>query len=101
MNMSAWKGSYYGVRLRLADRDRYFQPVWDTVQVEVGAAVDTIRLWPCFWRDCPELRGGIVQDLIQREGLTSWPYRQPPQFELTPLGSKGASWLRPGAHACC
>jgi hypothetical protein len=88
MIVKGWKGSCYGVRLYLADRDRYCQPGWRAVEVEVGAEVGTIPLWPSFWRDCPGLRGGIVQDLLRREHLTSWPYRQPPQFELTPLGGR-------------
>jgi hypothetical protein len=87
MDASAWKiSSYYGVRLKLEDRERHFQRHWVTVQVEVADTVGAIRLLPSFWRDCPELRGGIVQDLLQREGLLSWPHRKPHKFELTLLG---------------
>ena len=49
----------------------------------------TASLTPGFWRRCPEFRDcgpPVIRDWLQRHRTLDWPRRNPPRFELVPLG---------------
>ena len=46
-------GAGYGIRLTHADRDRYFDPTWVAVELQLGADAEvTVPISPSFWRGC-------------------------------------------------
>ena len=84
-------GAGYGLKVSVADRDRFFRRDWRTVtlrlvagsafiDVEVNCAKDS------FWN-------GTCRELISRQigrwfldlGLAPWPKGRPPHFDLSPI----------------
>lgn len=85
MEAAGWSGGAYGIRIKVDDRERHFPRDLPTIWVHAGDDSGEINLSPSFWRHCPELRGGVVQRWLLREGLAPWPYRKPPKVELLRL----------------
>jgi hypothetical protein len=87
MRVTAWNdgGDGYGIRVGEANRDRYFDPGWPGIEVEIGGEPCQFRLAGSFWRDCPEFRGKQIGDWLRLQGLAYWPVGSPPALELTPL----------------
>lgn len=84
----------YGLRIAAADRDRMFDPAWESVMLILpggdgagggGEAVEA-PLTPSFWRRCTEIRSAGIGRWLLAEGLAPWPHRQPPEFTLEPAG---------------
>jgi hypothetical protein len=93
MEVSAWSsgGSTYGIRVGTANRDRYFDPNWTAIEVEIEGEVHRFAVTPAFWKQCPEFRdsgGTVIRDWLQRHGTLDWPSGHPPQFQLLPLGGQ-------------
>ena len=96
MKVTAWNngnwhpsGAGYGIKIRPDDREQHFDRSWPDVRIQLeGNGTVTVRLSTSFWRACKELRKKEIGSWIQAQGLSSWPSRQPPQFELMPLGSR-------------
>ena len=91
MLATAWNDgrTTYGVRVRRADRDRYFREVWTEIQVELDGHVHRFRLTPSFWRRCSEFRDSgspLIRRWLARHHSTEWESGSPPRFVLTPLG---------------
>jgi hypothetical protein len=96
MYVTAWSngrplrtGAGYGVRLSGGDRDRFFDPGWPYVFVDVddGAPI-LIPLSGSFWRSCPELRSVRIGQWFLRSGLAPWPRGAPPALDLSPVGDR-------------
>lgn len=92
MEASAWRGggSTYGIRVGQANRDRFFDPVWKTIQVEMDGSVHEFALTDGFWRKCPEFRDRgkpSIREWLQRYKTTNWRKGEPPRVQLIPLGN--------------
>lgn len=96
MYVTAWSngrplrtGAGYGVRLSAGDRDRFFDPSWPHVFVDVddGAPI-LIPLSGSFWLSCPELRSAGIGQWLLRSGLAPWPRGVPPALDLSPAGGR-------------
>jgi hypothetical protein len=85
-------GVGYGIRISKADRDRYFVPGWDKVELEFpdGQRVQ-VDLTRSFWKPgkaCAELRDAEIGRWLIAQGAASWPKGSPPRLILGPLGPK-------------
>ena len=50
-------GAGYGIRISRLDRERYFDPDWEKVIVDIdGQEEIAVSLSPSLWRSCIELR---------------------------------------------
>ena len=92
MQASAWNdgGNTYGIRVGLPNRDRYFDPEWSEIEVELDGRFHTFKLTPSFWRRCPEFRDSgepIIREWLRRHRSLDWPRGRPPKMELVPLGN--------------
>lgn len=77
-------GAGYGLRVRRADRDRYFDPEWSSVELVLGRdEVTVVPVSSSFWRTCTELRSTDVGRWLLERDLAPWPVRQPPSLALT------------------
>ena len=67
MEASAWfggrkKGSHapdvgtFGIRVGIPNRQRYFDPSWTEIEVEMDGHAEVFQLTSGFWRNCPEFR---------------------------------------------
>ena len=87
-------GAGYGLKLRPADRDKYFDRQWKSVIVEiphrsewVEAEVNVSK--KSFWNSrCRELINKEIGRWLIAQGLAPWPKRKPPRIELEPLGGR-------------
>jgi hypothetical protein len=91
MRVSAWNGgkNTYGVRVGVPNREAHFDCSWTEIKVEIDGQFHRFRLTPGFWRKCPEFRDRgvpIVREWLRRHFTFDWPDRQPPKFELVPIG---------------
>lgn len=81
-------GAGYGVRIDIADRDRFFDRRWTSVDVEFRNDTAVVRLSPSFWRTCTELRSAAIGRWMLSEGLAPWPGGEPPALNLIPRGGR-------------
>ncbi len=91
MEATAWSsgGGIFGIRVGIPNRDKYFVRSWNLIEVEVDGHFFKFRLTPGFWNQCPEFRDAgntTIRDWLQRHHTIDWPSRQPPRFQLHPLG---------------
>ncbi len=83
MKVTPIKGAWtYCIRIRLSDVRDYFRHCWNNIYVEIDDKFYNFNLTPTFWTTCPEFRGGPITDWLRTQGLLTWSYRQPPQFDL-------------------
>jgi hypothetical protein len=85
-------GAGYGIRISKVDRDRYFVPGWDNVEIEFpdGQRVQ-VDLTRSFWKPettCVELRDAAIGRWLMAQGAAPWPKDSPPLLVLAPLGPK-------------
>jgi hypothetical protein len=80
-------GAGYGLRLSVPNPKAAFSRAWQEVRIDLptGQTIG-VPLSPAFWRRCPELRSAAIGKLMLDRGLAPWPYRQPPVFDLAPMG---------------
>jgi len=90
MIVSGWYDGHstYGIRILEADVSLYFRPEWETVSVYLPQEREpvVIPLTASFWEGSPELRSPGIKRFLRRHALTDWEKKQPPKFELVPLG---------------
>lgn len=73
----------YGLRVRTADRDRFFDRAWKTVVIDLPGGPEVIvRIKPSFWDQCPELLSADISRWLQRNGLAPWARGYPPRITL-------------------
>jgi hypothetical protein len=90
MVVTAWNNGegQYGIRVGKENRDRYFDPSWQRIEVEVDGGVHTFKLTPGFWKGCPEFRdrgSTAIRDWLQKRNALDWPKGQPPRYRLIPI----------------
>ena len=91
MQASAWNDgkNTYGIRVGVPNRDKYFDPAWKSIEVEIDGHFHCFRLTAGFWRHCPEFRDSgkpIIREWLRRKHMLDWPRGKPPRMELVPLG---------------
>ena len=84
MRVSAWNngGSSYGISIGRKNRDQFFDPTWDAIEVEIEGRVHLIPITLGFWEDCPEVRSPAFRSWFHKRGVVPWPKGQPPRMEL-------------------
>src|SRR5438128_1051802 len=92
MQASAWNdgANTYGIRVGMSNRDRYFDPTWKVIEVEIDGRSHQFALTPGFWNQCPEFRdrgSTVIREWLRLHHTLDWPSGNPPQFELVSLGS--------------
>lgn len=84
--VTAWNdsGNGYGLRLSPVLRDRYFSKEWSYIflQLEKNKEPVKIKLSPCFWNKCSELRSIEIRKWLFENQLAPWQKSNPPIFEL-------------------
>jgi hypothetical protein len=83
MKVTVWSngGTGYGLKVGEGDRDRFFDPSWRSVVLELAGQGDVVAsVSPSFWRACRELRSAEIGQWLQRHGLASWPSGKPPKI---------------------
>jgi hypothetical protein len=82
-------GNGYGLKIPIADRDKYFDRTRGSVKVVVsdsGAEIEVNTNKKSFWSDsCRELISKELGVWLIRRGLAPWPKGSPPQVKVTPL----------------
>ena len=87
-------GAGYGLRISVADRDRFFERAWRSVTLRLEAGEATIVAEvncakASFWDGtCRELIGKEIGRWFIDNGFAPWPSRQPPGFRMVPIGSR-------------
>jgi hypothetical protein len=86
MIVSGWYDGHstYGLRVLEADVSLYFRPEWDTVSVYLPDQKEPAII--------PRIKSFFV-----RYELSQWEKKQPPKFELVPLGEGvfRLEWITP------
>ena len=86
-------GAGYGLKIGIADRDRFFQRSWRTVTLRLAAGGDTrIAEVNCakdsFWNGtCRELIGKEIGRWFIDNGVVPWLRGKPPRFRMCPVES--------------
>lgn len=88
---SAWNDgkSTYGIRVGMPNRDKYFDPTWKGIDVEIEGKFHHFALTAGFWNHCPEFRdrgSSVIRDWLKANYTLDWPAGSPPRFELRSLG---------------
>lgn len=77
----------YGIKFTADDRDRHFDPAWESVVLEMeGFGRTVIGLSESFWRKCSELRSADVGRWLLNAGAAPWTSGSPPTITVDPLG---------------
>lgn len=77
----------YGIKFTADDRDRHFDPAWESVVLEMdGFGATVIGLTESFWRKCSELRTADVGRWLLDAGAAPWTRGSPPTTAVEPLG---------------
>ncbi|MDR3276264.1 MAG: hypothetical protein LBT11_03465 [Treponema sp.] len=87
MEVSAWKNGSgtYGIKVGDDNRDKFFNPSWDWIDVEIEGNIHRFQLTPGFWNDCSEFRDSgatIIHDWLLRQNVIPWQKGKPPKFRL-------------------
>jgi hypothetical protein len=94
MQVSAWRsGRTYGIRVGYGNRDKFFNPSWEWIEVETDGKLRKFQLTPGFWNCCPEFRdsgGTVIQDWLRCHYAIPWPNRHPPhpRFEVIDIANR-------------
>jgi hypothetical protein len=91
-------GSGYGLRVSAADRDRYFERAWRSVELRIDAARPIIVNIdkPSFWHGYRELISVELGRWMLANQFAPWPKGQPPRFSLIPQGPGAFEIRTPG-----
>jgi hypothetical protein len=90
-NNGRWNqsGAGYGIKLKSADRDRYFDRTWTDVAVGIeGLGSADVKLSASFWAHYRELRSIHISTWMRANGFASWPNGNPPSFQLRRHGGR-------------
>jgi hypothetical protein len=71
MEASAWSSGSgtFGIRIGIANRNRYFDRTWTQIEVENDDQLQTFSITPGFWNKCPEFRdsgGTMIRDWLKQ-----------------------------------
>jgi hypothetical protein len=87
-------GIGYGFKVSAADRDRYFNPAWQTVILELPSRSGPVIVEAnvgkeSFWNSqCRELISKEIGRWLIEEGCVLWPKGNPPKFIVEPCGDR-------------
>lgn len=86
-------GAGYGLRVPVADRNKYFKRSWKSVTLELrtGRTYRCVKVnldKPSFWENCPELISKEIGQWLIRRGCGTWPSGNPPRFDVTHPGGR-------------
>ena len=87
-------GAGYGLRLSLADRDRFFRRDWRSVTLRLVDASGSVNVEVncaknSFWNGtCRELVAREIGRWFLHLGLAPWPEGRPPRFDLTSVAPR-------------
>jgi hypothetical protein len=83
-------GAGYGLKLSIADRDRYFKRSWKTVKLHLAGRSRPVEVnidKPSFWGlNCRELVKKEIGLWLIEEGLAPWTKWEPPKLTLESVG---------------
>jgi hypothetical protein len=84
-------GPGYGIRISKADRNRYFVPGWDRVELEFPSGQRVkVSLTRSFWKPekaCAELRSAAVGRWMIEQGVAPWPKGLSATADVGAIGS--------------
>jgi hypothetical protein len=97
MQVTAWNngqyyesGAGYGLKVTVADRDRFFRKDWKTVTVALSGTNEEVEVniaKPSFWDPtCRELINQRIGRWMLLNKYAPWPSGNPPKFELSSVG---------------
>ena len=99
MKATAWNngahhptGGGYGLKLKAADRDAFFDRSWREAVLVIGEGTDMIEIAvnvdkKSFWDPrCKELINQEIGRWLIAKGLAHWRKYHPPVIDLIPLG---------------
>ena len=79
-------GAGYGIKIRVEDRDCFFNSTWKTVILELEGYSYPVEVnidKPSFWNiSCRELIAKDIGVWLQQSGLAPWPKGEPPKLEM-------------------
>ena len=87
-------GAGYGLKISIADRDRFFMKGWQTVTLRlIAGGTPRIAEVNCvkesFWNDtCRELIGKEIGRWFIDNGFAPWPRGAPPRFRVSPVAER-------------
>ena len=92
-NNGKWhaSGAGYGLKVSVADRDRFFRKDWRSVTLHLVAGsgfvdVDVNCAKDSFWNGtCRELIARDIGRWLLELDLAPWPKGRPPRFDLSPI----------------
>jgi hypothetical protein len=86
-------GAGYGIKIPIADRDKYFVRDWKTIILELPSDVSFERVAvntskASFWTEnCHELISNRIGKWLILTGYAPWPDRNPPKVKIEVLGN--------------
>lgn len=85
-------GAGYGLKIRLQDREQFFNRNWQTVILHLDGherPVEVNVAKASFWnRSCGELISREIGIWLQRNNRNRWPNRQPHEVRFTVVGER-------------
>lgn len=87
-------GAGYGLKVPIADRDRYFKKSWKTVVVDISTPSGHRQIEvnvgkKSFWSDsCHELISKAFGAWLLKTGKAPWPAGQPPKLSVAVVGDR-------------
>jgi hypothetical protein len=85
-------GAGYGIKISLENRERFFNPDWQTVILHLNSYDHPVQVnvaKESFWnRTCGELISKHIGLWLQRNNCARWPIRQPNQVRMTVIGQR-------------
>lgn len=98
---SAWNngqhresGAGYGLKIPIAERDKYFERTWKfvTLQLPMSSGLIEVRVnidKPSFWNEtCHEVISKELGAWLRSAGHAPWPRGRPPKFLAEPSGEQ-------------
>lgn len=86
MKVTAWKGGSYGLKIKIEDRDNFFQRNWKYVNLKLPNDLDAFAVnvdKKSFWnKTCHELIHKNIGAWLKDSGLAPWKKGHPPKFEM-------------------
>jgi len=87
-------GAGYGLKVPIADRDRYFNREWKSVILEISERGDLIKIEmnvdkPSFWNEtCREIINKDFGKWLRKSGLVPWLPGKPPKLIIKVIGER-------------
>jgi hypothetical protein len=81
----------YGIKIDMPDRKKFFRKERKSIVLELEGESLPIEVntdKPSYWRpECGELISKEIRKWLTKNGLFTWPYREPPKLRLEPLSN--------------